>query len=189
MSIPSIFTILQTIGYLADSIFIGLKFIVPVIFLLVIFKVKSGKVNFVSLVLAANLLLLIGGILFLLTIISNTLHAWFSENEFEREMIISMITGPNWFQIVIPVFTYGLLPQTMWIGKLRSTIYSSFIIVMLWFGSYFLVDYLSHGSININFPSSEYSKKAVLFIALLTVFYFIILKSRGWKDKQAKAKS
>ncbi|HLG34101.1 MAG TPA: hypothetical protein VI757_04415, partial [Bacteroidia bacterium] len=151
MSIPSIFAIIHAAGYLADSIFIGLKFIVPVVFLLIIFKVKSGKANFVSLVLAANILLLAAGILFLVTIIANTWLAWNSGNEFERDFIISIATGPNWYQIMIPVFVYGILPQAMWFAKLRRTIFSSLILIILWFASYFMVAYLSHVPIRFDF--------------------------------------
>jgi len=178
MNIHFIFEFIHALAFLADSIFVGLKFFVPVIFILIIFKINFGKLNFDSLVTAANFLLLIGGMLFLITIICNTLYAWNSGNEFERDFIISTATGPNWFQIGIPFLVYGLLPQLMWIGKLRKTIYSSFVIVVLWFGSYFLVDYLSHGTVHMNFPVAEYYQKALLFLGLIVVLYFINIRRR-----------
>jgi hypothetical protein len=95
----SFFEFIHALAYLSDSIFVGLKIFIPVIFLSGIFKIHFGKLKFYSLVTAANFLLLIGGILFLLTIISNTLHAWYSENEFEREMIISMTTDQTGFSL------------------------------------------------------------------------------------------
>ena len=104
--------------------------------------------------------------------------AWNSGDDFEREFIISIATGPNWFQFMIPVFVYGILPLTMLFAKLRQTIFSSFIIVIFWFASYFMVAYLSHVTIRFDFLSAEYAEKAALFIGLLAVLYFIISRRK-----------
>jgi hypothetical protein len=173
--------LLYDILHLADSIFIGLKIFVPLIFLLWLFKFSFRKLNFEVLVLSLNLLLLVAGILFLLTIGINTCLAWFSGNEFERQIIISIATGPTWFQFMLPIFVYGILTQAMWIAKFRQTVFSSVIIVIAWFSSYFITAWLSLVKIRFDFLTAEYGVKAGVFTALLAVFYFFI--SRRFRKK------
>ncbi|MBK5285794.1 MAG: hypothetical protein JJE25_10365 [Bacteroidia bacterium] len=180
MSDHFFFEFIHALAYFSDSIFVGLKIFVPVIFLLHILKIHFGKVKFDSIVSTVNLLLLFGGILFLVTIISNTWRTWNSENDFEREMIVSIVTGPQWFQVIIPVFSYGLLPHVMWIRKFRNSIYSSFIIVIFWILKYFFIAYLSNITAHLKFSINEYWEKAVLFMVILAAFYFI--QSRRSKE-------
>jgi molybdopterin-containing oxidoreductase family membrane subunit len=181
MNIPSLYDILGVTGFLADSIFVGLKIFVPVLLVLQVFNLGFRNLNFRTLALSLNILLLISGILFLLTIGVNACFAWFSGNEFEKEIIISVATGPTWFQFMIPFFIYGVVPHFLWIPKFRRTIYSTGIIVVMWFAAYFITAWLSHVKSSFNILTIEYVEKAALFILMLVVSYFFI-------DRKIKAK-
>lgn len=159
--------------YFSDSLFIGLKVMIPVLFVLVVFNIRIKKFDTVTAIQTSNMLMLLGGILFLLAMAVNIFTAWYSENEFEREMIITILTGPNWYQVVIPILTFGILPQLLWIKKLRETIYSSFNIIILSFIGTILVNHLStttHGLFE-DIDWVEMGWKAGLFLVVFVGFY------------------
>ena len=183
MSSYSFSSFLHWCSFLSDSIFLGLKFLVPLIFFLFIFKVSIRQFNLSCLTIAINSCLLIGGTLFLSTIIINMGKAWYSGNESERDFLISMITGPHWFQLVIPIFNYALLPNLMWFKNLRKSIFVSFALVICWYTSFFVMNYLTnkseihsiHASQN-EFPIVEYAAKTVIFLSLLLIVYRILCR-------------
>lgn len=178
--------ILHFIAFLSDGIFIGLKFTVPIVLLLKVLNVDFKKPDLTNLIISLNLLLLSGAVLFLIILILNTGLTLYSGNEDDRSFIFSLITGPHWFQFSIPVLIYGLLPNILWMKKFQYSIYSSGVIILIWFVSYFLVDFLTHNntfsknllSIDNLFLDSEYSRKFLVFIALTFIIYSIIIKRR-----------
>ena len=105
----------------------------------------------------------------------------FSEDDFERNFIISLATGPNWFQFFLPIFNLGFLPNLMWFKNLRRTIYTSFVIVTWWHLSFYLIRYLtirkmshpSHDS-HTDFLTAEYFEKGFIFSVLLLIIYLIL---------------
>lgn len=180
MNIFSIPSLIRLMIYFSDSLFIGLKVMIPILFVLVVIKINFKKFDINGVIKTANMLLLLAATLFLLPMAVNIFTAWYSENEFEREMIITILTGPNWYQVVIPILTYGILPQLLWIKKLRSTIYSSFNIIILSFIGTLLVNYLStttHGLFE-DIDWVEMGWKVGLFVVAFSTAFFI-----GWYGK------
>jgi hypothetical protein len=176
--------VLPALVFVSDSIFSGLKILVPVVFLLRIFKIKLRQPDLGSLIISANYLLLVGGILFTITILSTAFRTWFYSDGFERSALVDTLSGPNGFQFILPVLNYVLLPNVMWIKKLRRNFNSSFVIVLIWIVSYFLVDYFTHTREYILSSSAHHAairldqqlEKAAVFISLLFLFYFIVCK-------------
>jgi molybdopterin-containing oxidoreductase family membrane subunit len=57
--------------------------------------------------------------------------AWYSANEFERFMIINRTTGPYWFMYWTLIFCNGLVPQLLWIRKIRLNVGILFLISII----------------------------------------------------------
>lgn len=182
MNVFSLSYVMHSLAFIADSLFVGLKFAIPILFLLNILRIRINKNTFASLTKAANSLLLMGGILFFLTIAINLFVAWQSENEFELQAFISIATGAHWFQFMIPIFSFAFLPNILWIKRLRKSINASFLLVICWYLSKFMVDYLtlaeeinpSHHSSLGKIPMTEYFEKSIVFAILFTVTFMIV---------------
>ena len=190
MSNYTISNILHTLVFISDSIFIGLKILVPIIFILEILNIKYTKPNLNILILTINLIMLSASLLFLTSISINTLLTIKSGNSDELNFMISIATGSHWFQFVIPVLLYGLLPNILWIKNFRKSIYIPFFIVICWFASYFIIHYLSENNFSLfpnsgdhsPFPLMEYLKKSGIFLSLFIVYYQL-LKSMKIKNQ------
>ncbi len=190
MSNYTISNILHTFIFISDSIFIGLKILVPLIFILEILNIKYTKPNLNILILTINLIMLSASILFLTSISINTLLTIKSGNSDELNFMISVATGSHWFQFVIPIILFGLLPNILWIKNFRKSIYIPFFIVICWFASYFIIHYLSDRDFTLfsaffnhsPFPYMEYLKKIIIFI-LLFIICFRLIKLRNQKMK------
>ena len=126
--------------------------------------------------------MLSAAILFLTSISVNTLLTIKSGNSDELNFMISVATGSHWFQFVIPVILYGLLPNVLWIKSFRKSIYIPLFIVISWFASYFIINYFSENNSSLfpksvdhsPFPLMEYLKKSGVFISLLIVYYHFV---------------
>jgi hypothetical protein len=176
--------VLHAMVFLSDSIFTGLKIFVPVLFALQLFRSHRLSVNFDSAIIASNTLILSSGFFFLCSIISNTTMAWTSGNESERNLIISFVTGPHWYQFIIPVFNYGILPNFMWFKKFRKSIALSFSIVSWWLLSSYVISSLdknnskTHIYLSEKFPFEEYAWKLAIFLVLFLIVYRFVLRKQ-----------
>lgn len=136
--------ILGALVFFADSMFVGLRYFVPL--LLLVYLILSGRRKDLPPVYlaAAVRLLQFSGLLFILTIAANTFRAWSSENEAERELMISIATGPNWHQVFFPLISYALLPFLFLWKRARHSIWSLAFVVACWYGLEMLSTYLSN---------------------------------------------
>jgi Ni/Fe-hydrogenase subunit HybB-like protein len=57
--------------------------------------------------------------------------AWYSANEFEKYMIYNRTTGPYWYMYWTLIFCNGLVPQLLWIKKIRLQAGILFIISII----------------------------------------------------------
>ena len=186
MSNYQISLVLHAFMFFTDCLFTGLKIFVPVVFLLKVFHISSSRFNINALVLAMNLVLLTAGVLFLTTFIVDTVMSLTADYEFGMSLILGFISGPHWFQFAIPFLIYAILPNVLWSGKNRSTIYSTMIIESIWYGSYFLVDFLNNRdgtimpaqNIDVQIPIAAYAEKALIFIASISLVYLFISKRK-----------
>jgi hypothetical protein len=171
--------ILHILIFLSDGLFWSLKIFIPVIFILSLFRKNSNEKLINYIILSLNNMLLIAGLFFLFTIITNTTMAWYNQNEFEKQIIISSIQGPKWYQYVIPTFNFALLPNILWFKKIRSSIYFSFCIVLFWIITSNIVGYLSkekeyilasHAEQNSFSLSEHYGHLVIFFVGFCLVF-------------------
>lgn len=187
--------ILRTLLFTSDAIFSGLKIAVPLLFTLHLFGFYRSRPVMQNLITGANVLLLMGGVMFSLAMIISISNTWLNGDEFGKSAMIDMISGPKWFQFVLPVLVFGLLPHAMWVFKFRHSVQASMGIVMAWFLSYFTIVYFSYPPKNIfsfpierlDFSVTDFYKKMVLFICLLAAVCLFISIQR--KRKRMKRKS
>ena len=57
--------------------------------------------------------------------------AWYSANEFEKYMIYNRMTGPYWYMYWTLIFCNGLVPQLLWIKKIRLNVGILFVISII----------------------------------------------------------
>jgi len=160
--------------YVSDSIFIGLKVVVPLFFIAWIINLFLKKIELKLFVSSLQWLMICAGILFLLAISSNTFLAWYSGNEDEKEMIISFATGPHWYQFFTPLFNYAILPIILWLRFMRRNIYALFVIVLLWYVTTYVVEAVNHAR-GFNAMEPDIGESINKMIVFLVAFIFIFL--------------
>ncbi len=170
------------LSYMADTIFSGLKLLVPFVLILEAFNVKMKYTDVKSLVITINILLLVGSIMFLTGTIINFYRALIAGDPMERDFMIGLATGPHWYQIVVPLLVYAIFPIILWIRKLRETIYSAGLIVLSWFIAFYFLVYLTYNEDQyifkkarpMKFPIEITVEKALVFVLLLSFIYLIL---------------
>jgi molybdopterin-containing oxidoreductase family membrane subunit len=70
--------------------------------------------------------------------------AWYSANQFERFMIQNRAFGPYWYMYWTLIFCNGLVPQMLWIKKIRLNVGILFLIsfivnIGMWLESYVII--------------------------------------------------
>jgi hypothetical protein len=185
----SISQVLHVLNFLSDSIFLGSRFLVPSIFVIKLLNMDPTKQILKLHTSSVNILLLTGGIFFLIPFLTNLSRMWNSGNEYERDFIIGLATGSHWFQYFIPVFNFGLLINVMWFKKFRNSIYTSLVIVGWWLISYFVVDYLTIRADGVNaklvsppgISAAEYATKAASYTILYCITCIIIHRKNKYR--------
>ena len=169
-------------SYVADGIFSGIKIVVPLVLLLKIFKANTRNPDLDILINSLNILLLTGSLLFLISMLINFYRVTIADDPMERDFMMALATGQNWYQMAIPSIVYAILPNLLWFNKLRKTIYSSGLIVLCWFITFYAVEYFSYRNDDyifkharpIKIPVEITSEKSIVFILLLLVIYMVI---------------
>lgn len=132
-----IWDLLRFLFRVSDIFFTGLKIWVPVLFLLFIFRVAIIR-RHQSIIWGTNILFLISGVIFTLGFLLDNILSTLSEGSEKIDFIINLLSGPHWYQYVIPVINFAVLPHLLWSSKLRQTIYTSFGIVIIWILTYYV---------------------------------------------------
>lgn len=167
---------IHTFIYVSDSIFIGLKFVVPFFFIVWIINLYLNKIELRLLMSSLQWIMLCAGILSLFAISTNTLLAWYSGNEDERSMIISFATGPHWYQFFTPLFNYTILPLILGFRFARKNIYALVFIVLFWYATTYVVQLVnrSRGFKPVELDIGENIDKIIVFcVAITFVFLFV----------------
>ncbi len=179
--------ITRTIVFFVDSLFIGLKFAVPVLFIIHLLSRKSNHRDLQICIRSANQLMILGGFLFIFTISANVMRAVSSDNEAERDMMIAFATGAHWYQFFFPIINYAILPLALWFRESRKTITVAMAIVSVWIITPFIIDYLmSLEGQNAVFSNKidyhDYFLKLLVFSVTFTILY-------GWGKWKFNRKS
>jgi hypothetical protein len=170
--------------FISDIIFSGSKIFIPVLVIIrTIFpQDNSGRVS--RGIRSLNLVLLSGSILFLLAFLTDNYLSFHSQERLGWEFMVGVLTGPHWYQIVLPVFGYAVLPQMLWWARLRRSVYSSFTIFLFWlFGYLFIIQMakseysgLTSRSSFIKNSLSGYLEVVAIYIPLFIIVYLV----SGW---------
>jgi Ni/Fe-hydrogenase subunit HybB-like protein len=75
--------------------------------------------------------MLVTGLIVFYGYMMEAFFAWYSANEFERYMIYNRTTGPYWYMYWTLIFCNGLVPQLLWIKKIRLNVPILFIISII----------------------------------------------------------
>ncbi len=167
----------------SDVIFSGLKVIVPIIFLLNFYRTHYTRIEWPVLIVSLNLSMLTGGVFFLSAFIGDTVSTLVREGVAGLDFMLSIATGVHGYQLILPLFVYAVLPQILWFRKIRNSVYSSFLIVISWWLSYYIISYLN-GKENSGFSQQPldiktlilgYSWQTLVLIPYVAGIYFYVL--------------
>jgi molybdopterin-containing oxidoreductase family membrane subunit len=75
--------------------------------------------------------MLVTGLIVFYGYMMEAFFAWYSANEFEKYMIYNRTTGPYWYMYWTLIFCNGLVPQLLWIKKIRLNVAILFIISII----------------------------------------------------------
>ncbi|MEO3408581.1 hypothetical protein AAFN85_31995 [Mucilaginibacter sp. CAU 1740] len=121
--------------------------------------------------------------LFILSLLSQVFIAYYSQNEYAQFSFSNRLAGPYWLDIwLTEVLSFMILPQILWIKKLRKSLPVSMIIVGIWIALYFVKQALiAYQAWNIEFriTYSEYIIQAVVYVGLLLAAYLIIQRKNS----------
>jgi hypothetical protein len=118
--------------FVVDAVFRGSLILIPVLFAIHLLKFGTTAINKPVLIRAANYMLLLGSVIPLFLLLTVLISACFAD-EYDRYTYLNRLFGPYWFAYWFFVFIpYGLLPQLLWLKRLRRSIIASFIIIMIW---------------------------------------------------------
>ena len=165
------------------SIFAGTSILVPILFVVYLFKVNLPLINQSILIRAVNCTLLLGSVLFIAGIIVETFIAYYSGSEYEQYTFTNRIVGPYWFYFWLSgIGILALLPQILWVKKFRRTIVSSIIIVSSWCLLYLLSKIIlvmqpdPGWHIEIMPGFIYYVKQGVIYIVVVGLMYIVLYK-------------
>lgn len=167
-----------------DTIFLSLKFFIPLLVLLKFSKILIKGIDIKTLVNATNCLLLLAGLTYLIVLTSEIFVAYYSQNEYEQYTVSNRIFGPYWFEFAIQAFVYMLLPQMMWFKKARTSVIATIIWGVFAYALAAIVFYAEYSGYRTGFSPSiaflAYAKSLTIFILLLALAYFIVLKGSDY---------
>jgi len=172
---------MSNISSFINAIFMGLRIFIPLLVLLKFTSHFNQKIDIKTLIIATNLLLLIAATINLIFFVSEIFAAYYSQNNYEQIAASNRIFGPYWFAFGMQAFIYFLLPQMMWIKKVRTLIVSTIVWGLFAYALAAFIFYAEHYSDYItSFKSSinllAYLKSLMIFMLLLVTIYFVILK-------------
>jgi len=76
-------------------------------------------------------IMLVTGLIVFYGYMMEAFFAWYSANEFEKYMIYNRTTGPYWYMYWTLIFCNGLVPQLLWIKKIRLNVAILFVISII----------------------------------------------------------
>jgi len=175
-----------------DSLFYCLMFFIPLLFAIRLAKINFKGVDIETLVIAVNMVILIAGVL---TLIFSTLQfssALVEKPDYERYIAFTRYTDDYSFSFWLILVSNAIVPQIMWIKKIKSSIKSTYmwfltslitmIFKTLWFYKLMSKNYFpalpNQPTVWINFSSSKslgLVSSVAVFVVVLGSIYLILL--------------
>ena len=75
--------------------------------------------------------MLVTGLIVFYGYMMEAFFAWYSANEFEKYMIYNRTTGPYWYMYWTLILCNGIVPQLLWLKKIRLNVAILFIISII----------------------------------------------------------
>jgi molybdopterin-containing oxidoreductase family membrane subunit len=147
---------------------------------------KSFRSVLRQLLAVVYILLLIGAVLFSLTALYELIAELRSGDEYTQYVVLNRITGPYWFAYWGAVLCKGMLPQALWLKKVRCSAGSAVVLV-----PFLLVDYwlpLLYASLHHDYlPSSWLMMQPDYRGLALLGFAYLVVVLLGWLVVRARA--
>jgi molybdopterin-containing oxidoreductase family membrane subunit len=147
---------------------------------------RSRTEVFNQLVVFSNAVLLIAAILYLGSALQLLVFSVTADGEYEKYSLVNRIAGPYWWAYWGGLLFNGLLPQLLWLKRLRGSLYASLALAPFLVADYWLPllfarhrDYL---------PSSwfmvqpEYHRLAIVAIVYTVAFLLLFSVARRIKS-------
>jgi hypothetical protein len=161
-----------------DALFRGSLILIPLLFVIQIFKLNLYSIDKITLVRATNYTLLIGSLIYIMSFGLFVYKAIFSGGEYEQ----FKLTGKySWVFGVFIIIPYAFLPQLLWIKKLQQNIIGALIIIGIWGALSITVRITSYSpddQINCKLILITLFEQTLIYLAVVSLVYFILNKGR-----------
>ncbi|SDF68109.1 hypothetical protein SAMN05216464_12431 [Mucilaginibacter pineti] len=162
-------------NFIARAIFNGTFIIALCVIVVALFKIKLHKINKAILVSSVNTLLLSGAMIYVLMWLTEIFKAYFWEGDYEQITFTNLFFGSYWWAALALLAKSILLPQILWIRKLRHSFISTIVIISFWL----LIDILAVLSYGLSdtfqkFNWKAYAVELVFYALILTGLYYIL---------------
>jgi molybdopterin-containing oxidoreductase family membrane subunit len=116
--------------FVAGAIYSGFAMVLT---LLIPMRTIYGLQDMITLRHLENMakVMLVTGLIVFYGYMMEAFFAWYSANEFEKYMIYNRTTGPYWYMYWTLIFCNGLVPQLLWIKKIRLNVAILFVISII----------------------------------------------------------
>jgi len=168
----------EIITVITHAIFFGTCVFVPLLFALHLFKLKLPMLDNSTIILTVNFTLLLGSSIFIAQSIIDFPIRYYSGGEYEQYTFTNRMVGPYWFNFLMLAFNYALLPQLFWIKRVRRSIISPMIVIVVRF--IFVLAMLKVYVISpilylkIEFPLIYSLTQITIYLAIISAIYFIL---------------
>ncbi|WP_259091002.1 hypothetical protein [Mucilaginibacter dorajii] len=120
------------LNLIASSIFSGTIVITLCLVVVNLFKIKLAKIDKPTLIKAINTVLLLGAMIYALMWVTELFMAYYSGGEYEQYTFTNRFFGSYWWAALTLLIRSILLPQILWVGKLRRSFICTIIVISVW---------------------------------------------------------
>ncbi|HEY9003871.1 MAG TPA: hypothetical protein VIM89_21120 [Mucilaginibacter sp.] len=117
---------------IVNAIFNGAFVLLVCLLIINFFKINISLIKYKTLVNSVSCTLLLGSILYIFKFVIEFYVAFFSGGEYEQYAVSNRVLGPYWAVVSVSSFIpYILLPQLLWIKRLRSSLITLSVILFI----------------------------------------------------------
>jgi len=120
------------LNLIASSVFSGTILITLCLIVVNLSKAKLAKIDKPTLIKAINTLLLLGSIIYTVMWATEFFMTYYSGDEYEQYTFANRLFGSYWWAALTLLIRSVLLPQILWIGKLRRSFIPTIAVVSFW---------------------------------------------------------
>jgi len=172
-----------TANFIASAIFSGTIIITPFLVVVNLFKIRLYKIDKLLLIEAINTLLLFAALIYCLIWLTEIYIAYFSGGDYEQYRFTNRLFGSYWWATLALLIKSVLLPQILWIRKIRRSFIATIIIISVWVVIYIplIIDSMMVEGFNLWSDFYWWLTNLVQLlacIALITAVYFLLKRKK-----------